>query len=152
MVWIWLHENRHPLSLYRESDEMLQTRTEFYIDINKIVAIFDSVKEISNKSNNNSFVIERMVKMIYEGGMSSLPIFYRNYELKIPKINKKIQDPEKIKERIDKWKIQQIQKIKLENQDLAFKTLKIIDEIRNSTEKHTTYDLSGELYSIDNSK
>jgi hypothetical protein len=152
MVWIWIHDNIHPLSLKKDSNEMLQTPVDFYIDVNKTVAIFGSVKEILNESENNSFVIEGSVNMVYEGGMSSLPIFYRKYELKIPKIDKRIQNPEKIKERIDKWKMKEIQIIKRKNRDLVFKTLQIIDEIRNATEKQTAFDLSGILYSIDNGK
>jgi len=129
-------------------DNVLTSRSDVFVDVNKITCVFGLV-EIES-FNEDLFTFESVITISCEGSLFPLPIFSHRYQLKRPGYFKRIKNSDKLNDRLNIWKKDEIAKVKRKNTDLVLKTLQILDRIKKTTEYyHTPYDLSGELCSID---
>jgi len=149
MVWIYIHDNVSPFTVFTTEENCLRSRSELYIDLDKICCVFGTVEEKKSLPGEDLFIVDSSIKIMQEGSLIPFPIYSRTYQFRRPGFFKLMKDPNKISDRLKTWKIEEIQKVKRYNSDLVYKTLQILDKIKTTSEYHTSYDLSGELFSLD---
>lgn len=120
-----------------------------YFDVNQICGVTGTLQEKKSEPENQEYILEGTLHL-YSGGFLNLPILDWYYNMGVPRINKRIKDPEKQKAEVDKWKLQAFRKAKLKHDTRIFKVIHYLEMVRKEgKDKHISANFTGFLNDID---
>jgi hypothetical protein len=119
-----------------------------YVDVTKICAITSTIEERKINSEDPEYILHGTVTL-HSCGFFQIPIWSWDYDMGVPKINKRIKNSEKQNEEITKWKKSAFQKAKFKHNQRVFKIVHNLELIKNEKDKHVAYRFMQFLDSID---
>ena len=111
-----------------------------YIDVAKIYQVTGILNEKKVDTGNLEYILVGTISLRYSE--ISLPFVDWEYNMGVPKINKKVKDPEKQKQEIKKWKYIAFQKAKTEQNNRISKIIHYFESIKTRKDGVIAYDFT----------
>jgi hypothetical protein len=128
--------------------ELKGITSSVYLDVTKICAVTGRLEEKASSKENDEYILEGTINL-YSCMNVPLPIKSWDYNMGIPKNKKKIKNPEKQKEEIDKWKEKAFHEAKFKHDKRVLRVTICLEKLRNVKEKHVAFNFMNFLNSID---